>query len=74
MGEGRTVESEVESESFLPASLVIHSSLGSVEGDLLLMPGTTRGMIGCGCCCFFWRGCGDVESEGRGCEVLEESG
>jgi hypothetical protein len=42
----RTVESEVESESFLPASLVIHSSLGSVEGALLLMPGTTRGMVG----------------------------
>lgn len=36
----------MESESFLPASLVIHSSFGSVEGALLLMPGTTRGMTG----------------------------
>lgn len=41
--------SVAESESFLPASLFIHSSLGSVEEEeedlVLLMPGTTRGMV-----------------------------
>lgn len=46
---GRTVVSVAESESFLPASLFIHSSLGSVEEEeedlVLLMPGTTRGMV-----------------------------
>ncbi len=39
-----TVESEVDSEIFLPASLFIHSDFLSLP-EVLLIPGTTRGMV-----------------------------
>ncbi len=44
----RTVESVIVSWIFLPTSLVIHSSVGSLGSSgaqVLLMPGTTRGMV-----------------------------
>lgn len=42
---GHTVESEVESLSFLPTSLLVHSDCWLLPPEL--MPGTTRGMVGC---------------------------
>lgn len=48
----RTVSLDSSSCNFFPTSLLVHSSVLSLD-ELLLIPGTTRGMAAAGCVCVY---------------------